>query len=146
MILRIANYEWSLALELSDEGMCFACGPNNPIGLHLKFEFEDGGYVARFTPRREHMGYSGIVHGGILSTLMDEAMARMVYAMGHWAVTADMQVRFKKPAPVGRELIVTGRLVSERGRIIDCTAEARDAEGELYVEATGRMMKVKRDA
>ena len=132
-------------MQLSDEGMCFACGPNNPIGLKLQFEFEDGKYVARFTPKREHMGYSGITHGGIMSTLMDEAMARMVYAMGHWAVTADMQVRFKKPAPVGEELIVSGWLISERGRIINCAAEARNANGDLIIEATGKMMKVNRE-
>jgi uncharacterized protein (TIGR00369 family) len=129
-------------MELQDYGMCFACGPNNPIGLKLVFQFEDGVYTARFTPGAEHQGYDQLTHGGIVSTLLDEAMAKLVYVQGHLAVTADLKVRFRKPAIVGDELTITGRVVAEAHRLIDCAAEIHNSRGELVAEATGRMMKM----
>jgi uncharacterized protein (TIGR00369 family) len=129
-------------MKLSDEGMCFACGPNNAIGLKLTFAFEDGKYVTRFTPRREHQGYTGITHGGILSTLLDEAMAKLVYTMNQRAITAELKIRLKKVVPVGEELVVSGWVVSEARRLIECAAEVRDTSGEIVAEATGKMVKV----
>ena len=129
-------------MKLSDEGMCFACGANNPIGLKLTFTLEDGKYVTHFTPRREHQGYTGITHGGILSTVLDEVMARLVYTMNQRAITAELKVRLKKPVPTGEELIVSGWVVSEARRLIECAAEARDTSGEIVAEATGKMVKV----
>lgn len=129
-------------MEIQDDGMCFACGPNNPIGLKLTFDFEDGKYVTRFTPKREHQGYTGITHGGIMSTLLDEVMARLVWQLGHKAVTAELKIRLVKPAPTGEELIVSGWIASEARRVIECAAEARNTGGVLIAEATGRMIKV----
>ncbi|MHB1001388.1 MAG: PaaI family thioesterase [Armatimonadota bacterium] len=123
--------------------MCFACGPKNPIGLKLDFKFENDKYVARFIPRTEHQGYDNITHGGIISTLLDEAMAKLVYAMGFLAVTAQLQIKFRKPAHTCEELVISGWLVSEkRHRAIDCAAEIRNIHGELIAEATGRMIAV----
>ena len=129
-------------MDLQDDGMCFACGPENPIGLKLKFALENGKYVARFTPRREHQGFVGVTHGGILSTALDEAMARLAYASGRHAVTAEMNIKLQKPAPTGEELTVSGWIVSETRRTLDCAAEARNDKGELVAEALGRMIKV----
>lgn len=126
--------------------MCFACGPGNPIGLKLKFAFEGGKYVARFTPRTEHQGYDNIAHGGIITTLLDEAMAKLVYTLDNLAVTAELKVRFKKPALVGKELTVIGWIESEAHRIINCAAEIRNSNGELIAEASGKMMKVGKTA
>jgi uncharacterized protein (TIGR00369 family) len=127
---------------LSDQGMCFACGPNNSIGLKLNFAFEGGKYVTRFTPRPEHQGYDDITHGGIITTLLDEAMAKLAYTNGYMAVTAELKIRFRKPAAIGEELTVRGWIVSEVKRIIDAAAEIRNPHGELVAEATGRMVKV----
>ncbi len=132
-------------MELADDQMCFVCGPRNPIGLKLKFEFDGDTYVTRFTPRPEHQGYVGVTHGGIVSTVLDEVMARLVHVLGHEAVTAELTVRLKRPAFTGRELTFVGRITGERGRIIDCAAEARDSSGALVAEATARMMKVRRE-
>jgi len=129
-------------LDLSDDGMCFACGPKNPIGLKLSFCFEDEKYVTRFTPRAEHQGFTGITHGGILATVLDEVMARLVYAKGIRAVTADMRIRLRKPAPRGEELVISGWITSEERRALECMAEARNARGELVAEARARMVKV----
>lgn len=129
-------------MELQDNGMCFACGKSNPIGLKLEFSFEGDKYVTCFTPRLEHQGFVGITHGGILATALDEVMARMVYVKGYHAVTAEIQIRLKKPAPTGEELTISGWITSESRKVIDCAAEARDSNGELIAEAVGRMVKV----
>lgn len=130
-------------MELEDYGKCFACGEKNPIGLKLKFEFEGERYVARFTPGEEHQGYDDIVHGGIISTLLDEAMAKLVYEKGFMAVTGELKVRFRKAARVGELLVVSGWIVSEGRRALDCAAEIRDNKGGLIAEAAGRMIIVK---
>lgn len=130
-------------MELADDKMCFVCGQGNPIGLKLAFEFEVDRYVTRFTPRREHQGYTGVTHGGIVSTVLDEVMARLVHVRGYEAVTAELTVRLKRPAVTGCELKITGWIVGERGRVIDCAAEARNPSGELVAEATARLMKVR---
>lgn len=130
-------------MNLQDEGMCFACGPRNSIGLKLQFDFEDDKYVARFTPRSEHQGYDNMTHGGIISTLLDEAMAKLVYARGYFAVTAQLSMKFRKPAHTGEELTISGWITAEpRRRLIDCAAEIRNSQGELVAEAVGRMMQV----
>lgn len=128
--------------ELLDDGWCFVCGKNNPISLSLEFEKKDGEYVTRFTPQKQHQGYVGITHGGIVSTLLDEVMARFVWAEGYCAVTAEMTVRLKHPAKTGEELVVTGRIVGEDRRTISCSAEAKDIEGRIVAEATAKMIKV----
>lgn len=125
-----------------DNGWCFACGVNNPIGLKLQFEKQDGDYITHFTPQKEHQGYDGITHGGIISTLLDEVMARYAWVEGQNAVTAEMNVRFKLPARTGEELIVRGRIVAEDRRTMSCTAEARNSDGKIVAEATARLVKV----
>ena len=129
-------------MELRDDGMCFACGPKNPIGLKLKLSFEDGKYVTRFTPQREHQGYVGIAHGGVIGTVLDEVMARLVYVKGYRAVTAEMTVRLRKPALIGEELTFAGWIRCDKARILDCAAEARNEGGELIAEAVARMVKI----
>ncbi len=130
-------------MELRDDGMCFACGKNNPIGLKLEFEFDDEKSVAMFTPKREHQGYDNITHGGIISTLLDEAMAKLVCERGYLAVTGELQVRFRKPAIIGEELTIIGRITSKAHRIIYCAAEIRNKNDELVAEATGRMVEIR---
>jgi uncharacterized protein (TIGR00369 family) len=127
---------------VDDGGWCFACGENNPIGLKLKFEKLDGNYIAKFTPQKEHQGYEGITHGGIVSTLLDEAMARFAWAEGYSTVTAEMTVRFKRPARTGVELTLTGKITGEERRTVLCMAQATDPDGNVVAEATARLVKV----
>jgi len=128
--------------ELLDDRWCFACGRDNPLSLKLEFEKRDGDYITRFTPRKEHQGYVGMTHGGIVATLLDEVMARLVWADGHRALTAEMTMRLRLPARTGEELTVVGRITGEDRRTISCSAEARDSEGRVVAKATARMMKV----
>ncbi len=121
---------------------CYACGDLNPIGLHMHFRMDGEWAVAPFTARREHQGYPGFVHGGIVSALLDEAMGWATYGRGVWAVTGKMEMRFRAIVPIDEELEVRGRITRDRGRTLEVMAEVRDAAGALLAEASGLFFRV----
>ena len=129
-------------LELADDNNCFACGKRNPIGLKLEFVREADEYVTYFTPAKQHQGWIGITHGGLLNTVFDEVMVRDAWDRGLNAVTAEITVRFKRPAEVGRRLRFAARIESENGRIVECSARATDHSGVLVAQAVGRLVRV----
>jgi uncharacterized protein (TIGR00369 family) len=120
-----------------DDGGCFACGPDNPIGLHLQFEASERGVRADVTLRPEYQGWKDIAHGGIAMMLLDEAMAHAAGAAGHRGVTASVNVRFRKPVPIGKPLVVTGRVLWQRRNILGVEAEVHDDAGRLLVRGDG---------
>jgi uncharacterized protein (TIGR00369 family) len=133
--------------ELPHTKSCFVCGEHNPIGLRQRFHTDGQRVRARFTPRPEHAGFKGVIHGGILATLLDEIMvwACAVNAR-QFGFCAEMTVRFQQPATPGQELSVEADLVANRrGRIFEAKAEVRDASGDLLASATGKYMPI-RDA
>ena len=102
---------------------CFVCGPENPRGLHLLFEKGDSGEMSvEWIPEPELEGYQGIVHGGIVSTVLDEAMAKVVDASGAEALTAELRVRFRQQVPSGYPLHVRGWIESRNKRVINTEA------------------------
>ena len=82
-------------MKLIDDNYCFVCGKKNPIGLKLDFSFDGKTITTEFVPQKEHQGYFNIVHGGIISTLLDEAMVKLAIEMGMPAVTARMDIRLQ---------------------------------------------------
>jgi acyl-coenzyme A thioesterase PaaI-like protein len=102
---------------------CFGCGGDNPIGLRLRFAADGDGVKASFTPNPEHQGFHDVVHGGIISTILDEAMAWATAHAGVWAVTGEMRVRFRQPLEICELAIVTARVSGVRGRLVNTAAE-----------------------
>ena len=95
---------------------CVACGEGNPRGFQLRFRTqEDGSVSAEFHCRESVEGYRGVVHGGILSLLLDSAMTNCLFALGIAAMTAELAVRFREQVMVGREATVVARLVRRSG-------------------------------
>ncbi|HEY8312771.1 MAG TPA: hotdog fold domain-containing protein [Candidatus Baltobacteraceae bacterium] len=126
-----------------DDGRCFACGPENPIGLGLLFE-PDGneGVRARVTLRPEFQGWRGIAHGGIAMSLLDEAMAHAAGAAGHRGMTASMNVRFRKPIPLGEPLDVKGGVKWKRRNVLGLGARVLDRDGTVLVEGEGHFVSM----
>ena len=120
--------------------MCFACGKDNPNGLHLEFAFEQDKYVATFIPQERYQSYSGRLHGGITATLLDEAMAAYVNELtGKDAVTARMELRYRLPVPIGEPVKVVGTLLRKKGRLYEMKGELFLADGSLAAEAAGKV-------
>jgi uncharacterized protein (TIGR00369 family) len=129
--------------ELKDNQRCYVCGKDNPSGLHVHFTVDRSSrtITGRFTPRKDHEGWEGIVHGGIIATLLDEAMVKLAAHIGEPAVSAEITVKFKAPVASGEELVVTGKLLKESHRLIE--AEAKVEKGLIIVaEAKGKLLKV----
>lgn len=114
---------------------CFGCGRQNPIGLKLEFTEENDLYSTKFTAGPEHQSYDGIVHGGIISTLLDEITARYLYSKGYNAVTARLEVRFRKPTPIGVELTATSKIISQRRNIYEVEGIIKLPNGTVTAEA-----------
>lgn len=124
-----------------DDGYCFACGPSNPIGMHVHFEdLGTAGVRAETSLAPEFQGWRGIAHGGIAISLLDEAMAHAAGYAGHRGVTASMDVRFRKPVPLGEPLVVRGRVAWQRGKVLGLEADVRDAEGTLLLRGEGHFV------
>lgn len=128
-------------LELIDDHRCFACGLENPDGLRLVWKIEGQTMTTQFISPPKYQGWKGIVHGGILATLLDEAMTRLAGKLFGGAVTAEMTVRYKAPARIGELLIVRGEIVKE-SRIIEMKASITNESGTLIAYATGKAVKI----
>ncbi len=123
--------------------MCFVCGLENPIGLKMAF-YEDalGRVIARFTPDTEHEGYPGVVHGGIVTALLDEALSRAAIAKGRWVVTARLNIRFRRPTPTAMPLTVIGEIVECKKRTVEARASIVLANGQISAQATGTFVEI----
>ena len=126
--------------------MCLVCGLKNPFGLHTAFyELDNKEILAVFKPREEHQSYPGRLHGGIISTILDEAIGRAIMMHSDsevWGVTVDLQVRFKKPVPLHEELRVIGRITKNSSRFFEGTGELLLADTTVAAEAQGKYLKI----
>lgn len=137
-----ANGSDPLSAVRADHG-CFGCGDRNPIGLQLRFTTTPKGVAAPFVPLVEHQGFEDVIHGGIISAVLDEAMAWATAAEGIWAVTAEMRVRFRNPLRVGQVTIVSASIDSRRGRMVAVSAMLTlDLDGSPIATANGAFMRV----
>lgn len=127
-------------LRLPHTAGCIACGPRNPHGLHLSLFVDDDAAVrTEYTPQPEHIGFEGVLHGGVLATVVDEAMVWCATWSGkRFCLCGELTVRYRTPAAVGRPLSVVARVQSGRPRLILTSAEMRNAAGALVAEATGK--------
>lgn len=125
-----------------DDGRCFACGPENAIGLHLHFEPDGEGVIARTQLRGDFQGWRGIAHGGIAMALLDEAMAHASGAAGQRGVTASINVRFRKPVPLEEPLTVHGSVRWTRRNVLGLHAEIRDKDRTVLAEAEGNFVSM----
>ena len=115
---------------------CFACGMRNDAGLKLVFRQEGDEIVTEYTPEQHFQGFPGVLHGGILATLLDEALSRMATLEGRWMMTGKLEIRFRNVAPVGQRLRVSSRGLSSRARMLQAVAEIRLADEPETVIAT----------
>jgi uncharacterized protein (TIGR00369 family) len=116
---------------------CFGCGLENPSGLRLRFfTAQDGSIVCHPRLARRFAGPPGHAHGGIIATLLDEAMSKANRARGIVAMTRQLSVEYLRPVPLGARLTLTARHVTAQGRRHHCEAQLSDAAGHLLATGT----------
>ena len=118
--------------------LCFVCGTQNPHGLGVEF-WDDGTKVwTELTPAAHHQGWPGVLHGGIVSAVLDETIGRVAFLHDRWVQTARLSLRFLKPAPLGRKLRAEGELARDARRLMEMRGALLLADtGEVLAEATG---------
>jgi uncharacterized protein (TIGR00369 family) len=125
---------------------CFGCGLANPVGLHLEFfRAEDGAVVSFAEVPDTYEGPPGYVHGGIIATLMDEAMSKAVRARGLIAMTRRLEVDYLRPVPSGSKIRVEGRVVRDEGRKHWTEARVLDGSGVALAESKGLFIEIRRE-
>jgi uncharacterized protein (TIGR00369 family) len=124
---------------------CFVCGDKNKTGLKVVFFYENGKSKAQYTPTREFEGYKDILHGGILSALLDEVMIYSLIAKGFITVTVQMEVQFKKPAKIGETLILEGQLTEDKGKLLITEGKVFKQDGTIIAQAKGKFFRAEGD-
>ncbi len=125
--------------------MCFVCGRENPIGLKADFYVDGNRVYMDFTPQEQHQGYPGIMHGGLVSTMLDETVGRSAFLQNKWVVTARMELRYRQPVPIGQPLRVEGWTTRVRGRLLEAQGQVTLADGTVAVEAKGTYIELPED-
>jgi uncharacterized protein (TIGR00369 family) len=130
-------------MKLEYYGYCWICGEKNKGGLQLKFDLDKRAKTiqASYTPTETYQGYDGIVHGGIISALLDEAMAKLAFELGYNTVTAILNVRFKNPAKVKERVTVRGEITQANRRLVLAKASIHGEDGTLIAEGNSKLVR-----
>lgn len=127
------------------ENYCFGCGTSNPIGLKMRFAREGHSVRSDFTPAKTHQGWPNKLHGGILSCVLDEAMAYAAFTTGKICLTASLNIRQRQPIEVETPLVVTASVTRNGSRLIETKGQVHLRNGTLVAEGTAKQFIVKTD-
>lgn len=138
----------NLKTKLPNSKNCFACGMENPIGLKLAmYAQSDGKVICDYTVPRIYEGYPGIVHGGVVTTMLDEVISRVYMAADHnrFMYTAKLTTKYRKHVPVETPLHMTGEWIKDRGRTAEAKASIFGPDGELLAEGEALLIALPPD-
>jgi len=126
-------------IRRAKKNFCFACGQDNLEGMRLKFHLDDAGkrFVCRFRLGKRYTGPPRHCHGGIIATILDDAMGKLNKLRDVLAMTAKMTVEYIKPVPLYKPLRVESREIGKRGRRLTHTAEILDEKGTVLARSRG---------
>lgn len=130
---------------------CFVCGVANPCGLHLTFYASGPGEsIADYTVAEQYQGYPGVVHGGIVAAMLDEAAGRSHMGTDsqkpRFMYTAKLEIRYRKNVPVGQPLRVVGKAGATKGKLATATSAIYDQQGALLAEAEALLVDMPTNA
>jgi acyl-coenzyme A thioesterase PaaI-like protein len=120
----------------TDANTCFVCGPGNPDGLQLVFRLEDDLCLSEFTPGKNHCGYDGVTHGGLIFSALDDVMANWIFLKGIRAYTAKCEIRYKAPLPTGTAVILIGECLRQKARLVHMKGTMVRADDSTTVAET----------
>lgn len=121
--------------------MCFACGKDNPVGLHIDFEFDGRVCSGEFTPNENHLSWEDTVHGGIIYSALDDVMGNVPYLQGIKAHTGRCEIRYRQPLRKGETILLQGWTEKQKGRLMMLRGEARRrSDNQLIAECTASFL------
>ena len=126
--------------------MCFICGLENPVGLHLKiYEVEPGIIETLYTAPEHFQSYPGILHGGIVATILDEISGRAQMgdpSQPRFMFTAKLEVKYRQNVPIGKPLHIMGKAGKSKGRMAESWAGIYDESGKLLAECNSLLVDI----
>lgn len=129
-------------MEWRDMGGCFVCGKNNPQGLKLSFQYSEGRMETNLVIPQWLQGWDGVLHGGILATLLDEVMVKLAQHQGLKAVTARLNIRYKNPARIGEKILLSAEITKVAKKLVFTHAFAQGEDQRLLAEAWGELVQI----
>ena len=145
------TYNFNMTVKQPNSKMCFICGLENPIGLHLHiYETEPCFVESTYLAPDHFQGYPGVLHGGIVAAIVDEIAGRTLMGSDpmnpRFMFTAKMEIKYRKNVPVGKELKIIGKAGKSRGKSAEAWAGIYDAEtNELLAEGNVLLINVPED-
>jgi uncharacterized protein (TIGR00369 family) len=135
-----------MLIEPKPDNICFGCGGGNARGMKLTFEQDDAArkIVGRFKLGAEYQGAFGIIHGGVIATVLDEVMGKVCRFRQVRALTAEMNIAYLAPVRVDQDLVVEGYEKGMAGRNLQLIGEIKDTSGKVLARSTGRFVVVDR--
>jgi uncharacterized protein (TIGR00369 family) len=127
---------------------CLVCGRNNPQSLRLSLQVDsDTGEIhTTFTPQPQHTGFVGVIHGGVLALVADEAMVwAAIWSTRRSCLAGELTLRFKRPATVGQLMAITARVTRKRSRVVEAECKIADKSGEVVAAAVGKYVPLGSD-
>jgi uncharacterized protein (TIGR00369 family) len=129
-----------------DLSQCFGCGQNNPIGLKLDFHRDGKTAKAEFTPTKPYQGWPGLVHGGIIICLLDEAMAYASLFEGTTCITAKMQVKLQQLTSINKPLVIIASVIKKNRKLVTAKATVTLKDGTVIAEGTSTQFVINSQA
>ncbi len=130
--------------------MCFICGVENPVGLKLRiYETEPGVIESTYTAPDHFQSYPGILHGGIVATILDEISGRSHMGSAsetRFMFTAKLEVKYRKNVPIGKPLKIIGKAGKTKGRMAEAWGGIYDEEGNLLAEANSLLIDLPKES
>lgn len=135
-----------MMIKLEDDNYCFACGRENHRGLKLSFNYSNGRLTTDFIPSKAFQGYKDIIHGGIITTVLDEVMIQAAIAEGIMPVTAEINVRFKEPLMANEEALAEAEIIKKGSRLIEAHSRLiRKSDSVVIAEAYAKLISLKQN-
>jgi len=144
MLQDIVSNTQETSAPVAPPSSCFACSPNHPRGLRLQFHAnEKSEMIADWIPESDLEGYQGVIHGGIVSTVLDEAMAKVVSASGMKGVTGELRVRFRLPVNSGKKVCIRGWIERKSRLMVKTEASVTAADGRELAHGWATFLPMK---
>ncbi|MDI1471263.1 MAG: PaaI family thioesterase [Thermodesulfovibrio sp.] len=125
---------------MKTEDYCFVCGSRNPKGIKAVFNHGQGMSFSELTLSDEYQGWSGIIHGGIISALLDEACVYAGNSLGFNTVTAELKVRFKNSVAPHEKIFIEAKAEHKKSKLIEAKAWIKKLDGSLVAEAESKLI------